>query len=96
VDRAEIVRDHHVRQDQAAADSIAVEIEAETVAVSLRANQITAATVAVARILVLDTARVDPSVRATMTTSAATSPATHHLASPAASDLMRMQAIDKS
>lgn len=96
---AVIAQDHHVRQDQAAVpmteEAIAAEIEAVIVEASLHASQITAAMAAAGRTLARATGPVDQTVRATMTTSVVTSPATHHLASLAASDRMRMQGIDK-
>lgn len=75
--------------------SIVAVTEAAIVEASLRASLITVATAAADKIPVLVTAPVDQTALATTTTSVAISPATHHPASLAASDLMRMQGIDK-
>ena len=94
MDRAAIVRDRHVQQDQAVADMI--EIAAGTAADSHLVNPITAATAAADRTRVQATPLAIKNVLATTTTSVVTSLEMSHRASLAASDRMREQGIDKT
>ena len=72
-----------------------MEIEAAIAEASLRVSQIIAATAGADRTRVPAMAVAAQTAHAMMTTSVVTSRATHHPASLAASDRMRMQGIDR-